>query len=66
MSDRDIEHQIRILQGIPGSDFPSDEPEERTWAWLLYPIGVLCFSIILFAFGCIAVKAYLALDAVFG
>jgi hypothetical protein len=58
-----IEQQIRILQGIPGSDFPDDEPpKDGAWAWVLYLLaGVLVLA---FIYAC--TQAYVALDAVFG
>jgi hypothetical protein len=59
----DIEQQIRILQGIPGSDFPADEPpKDRAWSWVLYPAGIL--ALLAFIYAC--TQAYVALDAVFG
>jgi hypothetical protein len=56
-----IEQQIRILQGVPGSDFPGDdEPEERSWAWVLYPLGIL--ALLAFIYAC--TQAYVALDEI--
>lgn len=63
---KDIEHQIRILQGIPGSDWPGDEPEDREWSWMLYVAGGLGLLSLVLILGYFGAQAYAALDAVFG
>lgn len=62
--DIDVEECIRSIQGFDGGDFHVEPSKDRSWAWVLYPAGILCLGILVFVFGCACAQAYVALDAV--